>query len=145
VSTILVIDDDQQQRRLLASVLDAEGYATSVAGEAATARWILVIEPDPDVRALIELVIRRLGHEPVSLRGQEPEPRMDAAVIEPGADPSLVTASLLGRRGTGIVFASIYTSERAALDLKPAAYLLKPFSVPALETALAVALAITDQ
>lgn len=100
-----------------------------------------MIEPHPDVRALIELVIRRLGHEPV----REISSEVDAAVIEPAADPRLEVSRALRDRGARLVFASIFPAEQEAIDLEPVAYLIKPFALRRLERVLEQALAVTSR
>ena len=102
---------------------------------------ILIVEPHADIRALLELVINRLGHEPVVYNGGSEEPTdIDAAVIEPGKGPGIAVARQLFPQGVKVVFISIFPAEQAALDLKPSAYLVKPFPLYALENALTAAL-----
>ena len=103
---------------------------------------ILIVEPHADVRSLLELVVRRLAHEPVVWDGSDPEPlRADAAVIEPGEGAGLALARRLRRLGVPVLFTSIFPADHEALELQPAAYLVKPFPLYALEHALAAALA----
>ena len=99
---------------------------------------ILVVEANPDVRALLELVVRRVGHEPVS--DEQATESVDAAVIEPADDTGLLTAKRLASHAIPVVFVSIFPPDLGSLDLAPAAYLVKPFSLYALEVALAKAL-----
>ena len=102
---------------------------------------ILIVEPHADIRSLLELVINRLGHEPVVYNGGTEDPmNVDAAVIEPGEGPGISVARQLRPRGVEVVFISIFPAEQAALDLKPSAYLVKPFPLYALENALTAAL-----
>ena len=62
---------------------------------------------------------------------------MDAAVIEPGEGAGIAVARELSELRIGFVFVSIFPPERDALELQPAAYLIKPFALYALQTALA--------
>jgi DNA-binding response OmpR family regulator len=102
---------------------------------------ILIVEPHADIRSLLELVINRLGHEPVVYNGGSEEPmNVDAAVIEPGEGPGISVARQLRPRGVEVVFISIFPPESEVLDLKPSAYLVKPFPLYALENALTDAL-----
>ena len=102
---------------------------------------ILIIEPHADIRALLEYVVRRLGHEPVLPDWHMAEPPdVDAAVIEPGDPQGLPYARRLHERGMPVVFASIFPAEQDALDLEPAAYFVKPFALNELETVLCNAL-----
>ena len=104
---------------------------------------VLICEPHDDISALLELVVRRLGHEPVPYMGGSVEHLgLDAAVIEPGDDSALKLAQGLRARDVPVLFTSIYPAEQEALELSPAAYLVKPFPLYALERALEAALAV---
>jgi DNA-binding response OmpR family regulator len=102
---------------------------------------ILIVEPHADIRALLELVIRRLGHEPVVHTGRAEAPDVDAAVIEPGEGDGLSLARSLKKAGVPLLFTSIFPAGREMLELEPSAYLVKPFPLYALEAALTGALA----
>jgi DNA-binding response OmpR family regulator len=102
---------------------------------------VLICEPHDDIAALLELVVRRLGHEPVTSRGGELDQiGIDAAVIEPGEPDGLRLAERLARHGIPVLFTSIFPADHAMLALHPAAYLVKPFPLYALERALDAAL-----
>jgi DNA-binding response OmpR family regulator len=104
---------------------------------------ILIVEPHPDIRRLLELVVRRLGHEPVVRRDGQPEPEaIDAGVIEPGDGSGLLVARQLRARGLPVVLTSIYPADAEARSLEPAAYLVKPFPLHRLERALTAVLPI---
>ena len=106
---------------------------------------ILICEPYEDVSALLELVVRRLGHEPVLFEGGDLDRiGVDAAVVEPGDDVALRVARALRIKGVPVLFTSIYPPTDHALALQPVAYLVKPFTIDALERALAEALAPTQ-
>jgi CheY-like chemotaxis protein len=103
---------------------------------------ILIVEPHVDIRALLELVVRRLGHEPMVWDGSDPELlEADAAVIEPGEGPGLTLARRLRALDVPVLFTSIFPADHDALELQPSAYLVKPFPLYALENALDAALA----
>ena len=105
---------------------------------------VLICEPHDDISALLELVVRRLGHEPVTFAGGDVEHiGVDAAVIEPGESSALHVAKSLRARNVPVLFTSIYPADAEVLDLEPAAYLVKPFPLYALERALEAALAHT--
>ena len=105
---------------------------------------VLICEPHDDICALLELVVRRLGHEPVPYLGGSVEHlRLDAAVIEPGEEAALKLAKGLRDREVPVLFTSIYPAESDVLALEPVAYLVKPFPLYALERALEAALALT--
>jgi DNA-binding response OmpR family regulator len=79
--------------------------------------------------------VRRLGHEPVACGG-DGSAGIDAAVIEPGEEHGLALARRLRAIGVPVLFTSIYPAEQETLQLDPAAYLVKPFPLYALERAL---------
>ncbi len=102
---------------------------------------VLICEPHDDISALLELVVRRLGHEPVTYRGDEVELHgVDAAVVEPGEAAGMRVARSLRARKVPVLFTSIYPADAELLSLEPAAYLVKPFPLYALERALEAAL-----
>jgi DNA-binding response OmpR family regulator len=101
---------------------------------------ILIVEPHADIRALLELVVRRLGHEPVFEDGDAPPSDVDAAVIEPGEGNGLELARTLCEQCVPVLFTSIFPAGREALELRPHTYLVKPFPLHVLERALAAAL-----
>jgi DNA-binding response OmpR family regulator len=101
---------------------------------------ILICEPHDDISALLELVVRRLGHEPVTYSDGDSVSGIGAAVIEPGDPNGLELARELREHDVPVLFTSIYPADNGVLDLQPAAYLIKPFPLYALERALADAL-----
>jgi hypothetical protein len=100
---------------------------------------VLICEPHEDISALMELVVRRLGHEPVRHVGAE-DGVFHAAVIEPGDPEGARLARRLRDQGVPLLFTSIFPAGSETLDLRPAAYLVKPFPLYALERALDKAL-----
>ncbi|MDX6475014.1 MAG: hypothetical protein QOH95_525 [Gaiellaceae bacterium] len=87
--------------------------------------------------------MRRLGHEPVAFTGGDVDHTgIDAAVIEPGEAAALRVARNLRAKDVPVLFTSIYPADAEVLDLQPAAYLVKPFPLFALERALELALAV---
>ncbi|HEX4526987.1 MAG TPA: hypothetical protein VH108_09650 [Gaiellaceae bacterium] len=102
---------------------------------------VLISEPHDDISALLELVVRRLGHEPVPFSGEAAEQiGVDAAVIEPGEAAGLRLAQSLRAQNVPVLFTSIYPPSDKLLELTPSAYLVKPFPLYALEQALEQAL-----
>jgi DNA-binding response OmpR family regulator len=98
---------------------------------------VLICEPHEDISALLKLVIRRLGHEPIVYRGEDVGVIVvDAAVIEPGGPVGLEVARGLRRRAVPVLFTSIYPPDEEMLALEPVAYLVKPFPLYSLERAL---------
>ena len=104
---------------------------------------MLIYEPHDDVAALLEIVLQRLGHQPVLQQDRiVTAAGLDAAVIEPGDAAGRALALELASHGVPLVFTSIYGPSRDLLALEPVAWLVKPFPLRALENALAVAVAI---
>lgn len=99
---------------------------------------VLVAEPDPDVRTLFELAVRRAGHDAVP---HDAAGSVDAIVMEPGCD---VARSLLHRfRGSvpPILCVSIYPREAGYAPPETVDYLLKPSTPTRVARALAGVLA----
>jgi DNA-binding response OmpR family regulator len=102
---------------------------------------ILIFEPHADISALLELVVRRLGHEPVIVEDVFADVNdVDAAVIEPGDGNGVPLARRLYEQGTPVIFTSIFPAGPEVMALAPVSYLVKPFSLYELEAALRVAL-----
>jgi CheY-like chemotaxis protein len=128
---------------ILDSYQAAVGFPAACRHHPPVAR-VLVSEPHEDIRSLLAHVVRRSGHEAILHAEGAPltdEP-LDAAIVEPGAADSLALAAELAQRGVVLVFASIYPPDDATLALAPAAYLVKPFALSALEQALREALSL---
>jgi DNA-binding response OmpR family regulator len=98
---------------------------------------ILIVDPHPDICALLELVVRRLRHEPVTYGAATIDQAVvDAAVVEP-AGSGLAIARRLRDAGVPLLFASIFAPTLELMELEPFAYLVKPFRLHELESALA--------
>lgn len=103
---------------------------------------ILILEPAEDVRGLVALVVRRLGHEPhFPSSTSEPSPDVDAVVLEPSWKRGLAIARTLRQRDgrLPLVCVSVWPAEELGADvaaLGARRYLLKPFSVAELTEAL---------
>jgi hypothetical protein len=102
---------------------------------------VLVLEPQPEIRDLVALVARRLGHDavteiPAGAAG------IDAVVVEPEGLRGLLAAQVLHKRfpDLPIICASIAPPSGKTADLRPLAYLQKPFTLGELERALTRAL-----
>lgn len=117
---------------------------------------MLVLEPDPSVRTLFCLMLRRLGHEALTVDPYlDDAPDCDVVLVEPAWSPAveLVRKLRAGRR-VPLVAASIYArpllfaaaedeADVAAHVASPArrTYLVKPFSMDELDGAIRAALA----
>ena len=103
---------------------------------------ILIHEPHPDVRVLLEAVVRRAGHEPVGHGELTSDDAPELMILEPASADGLAAAAKLRRRfeDLPIICASIEPPNVASKALAPVAYLLKPFRLGELESAIADAL-----
>jgi CheY-like chemotaxis protein len=105
---------------------------------------VLIAEPSADVRALLERAVRRLGHEPVvhKRRGLARDTDADVLLLEPAFNGGVELAHSLRRDQPqlAIVICSIFPPSEELHDLKPAAYVLKPFLRDTLEDALQTAI-----
>lgn len=103
---------------------------------------VLIVDPDPATRSLLELLLLRLGHRPIGPRewveGAEP----DLLLLEPASKPGLRLARGVRRRfeHLPILCVSIDGPSRETLELGPVGHLMKPFRRSQLEAALEHAL-----
>ena len=105
---------------------------------------ILICEPHPELRILLEVVVRRAGHEPVGFGELATDDTPPAALIlEPASAEDLAVAAGLRRRfeDLPIICVSLLEPSAETTKLAPVAYIVKPFRLRQLEAALATALA----
>jgi CheY-like chemotaxis protein len=103
---------------------------------------ILISEPHPDLRVLIEAVVRRTGNEPVGQGELTIDDAPAVMILEPAfADGLAAAARLRGRLDLPIICASIYPPSDESCALHPVAHLIKPFRLRELEAAITSALA----
>ena len=104
---------------------------------------ILIHEPHPDVRVLLEAIVRRAGHAPVGHGELTSDDAPELMILEPASADGLAAAARLRRRleDLPIICASIEPPSLASDALQPFAYLLKPFRLGELEAAISQALA----
>jgi hypothetical protein len=100
---------------------------------------VLICEPHAEVRELLRRVVVRLGHEPM-LDEARLQP-VDAILLEPAHPPSVERARAFRAAdgNTPIICASIELPDAGSRRLEPFAYLVKPFALPDLESALVAA------
>ncbi len=94
---------------------------------------VLIQEPDPSVRQLLELEVEHLGYEVAEEAGP-----FDIALIEP-ADPEgyeLAERLYTLEPRVPVVFVSVRSRTADFAAVRPYAHLLKPFSLRALGSAL---------
>jgi DNA-binding response OmpR family regulator len=103
---------------------------------------ILIHEPHPDVRVLLEAIVRRAGHHPVGHGELTSDDAPELMILEPASADGLAAAARLRRRleDLPIICASIEPPNLAAKALHPVAYLVKPFRLGELEAAITTAL-----
>lgn len=107
---------------------------------------ILIHEPHPDVRVLLEAVVRRAGHEPVGHGELTIDDTLELMILEPASADGLAAAAKLRRRleGLAIICASIEPPNAVTKALEPVAYLMKPFRLGELEAAISGALRVNS-
>jgi DNA-binding response OmpR family regulator len=103
---------------------------------------ILIVDPDPSNRSLLELLAVRLGHTTIGpqewVRGEEP----DLVVLEPESRPGMRLVRGLRRRfpSLPILCVSIDGPTPETRTLNPIGHLMKPFRRSELELAIEGAL-----
>jgi CheY-like chemotaxis protein len=104
---------------------------------------ILISEPHPDLRVLIEAVVRRTGNEPVGQGELTNDDAPAVMILEPASADGLAAAAQQRRRleDLPIICASIYPPTDESCALSPVAHLIKPFRLRELEVAIVSALA----
>jgi DNA-binding response OmpR family regulator len=104
---------------------------------------VLISEPHPDCRALLELVVQRVGHDPVDSGELVDGDDLGLLILEPAPAEGLEMANRLRCRleDLPIICTSIEPPNRATKALAPVAFLVKPFRLGELEAAIASALA----
>jgi CheY-like chemotaxis protein len=104
---------------------------------------ILICEPHPDLRVLLETVVRRAGHEPVGHGELTSDDAPAVMILEPASADGLAAAAGLRRRleDLPIICTSISPPSDETRSLGPVAHLIKPFRLGDLEAAIVSALA----
>jgi DNA-binding response OmpR family regulator len=99
---------------------------------------ILISEPHPDLRVLLEAIVRRVGHEPVGHGELAVDEAPAVIILEPASAVDLAAAARLRRRleDLPIICTSILPPSEQTRELGPVAYLVKPFRVGELERAI---------
>ena len=102
---------------------------------------VLILEPQPEIRDLVGLVAARLGHE-VLTELPTPTRSLDVVVVESESFRGFLAAQVLRERfpDLPIICASIAPPSARTAELRPLAYLQKPFTLGELERALTRAL-----
>lgn len=109
---------------------------------------VLLAEPDPDVLELVERALGGWGHEVVRYRPECAPGEVDLMVFEPGMGARVVRLAETLAAATPpvqLVVVSVNPPELAVHALRPAAYVLKPFSLAELEAAVAGAVARVER
>jgi CheY-like chemotaxis protein len=104
---------------------------------------ILISEPHPDLRVLLEAIVRRAGHEPVGHGELAIDEAPAVMILEPASAADLAAAAGLRRRleDLPIICTSVLPPSEHTSALGPVAYLEKPFRLADLSAAIASALA----
>jgi hypothetical protein len=103
---------------------------------------IVIWEPRAELRDLFEATVAQMGHEP-TLSGElrDWSPAADAFLVdvdEEGAAEAVARA-MADAPGLPLIACSIYPRGERPMGLEPVAHLVKPFSRPELERAIAEA------
>jgi len=98
---------------------------------------ILVCEPDPDVRTLLEISIAKLGHESVRSHGDG----IDAVLMEPACAVARSQLLRFGKIVPPVVCISTHPPEAELAPPGTVDYLMKPIGRDRLRAALTRALA----
>jgi DNA-binding response OmpR family regulator len=103
---------------------------------------ILISESHPDIRTLLQAIVRRAGHEPVGQGELTSDDAPELMILEPASADGLAAAARLRSRlaDLPIICASIFPPSAETQALGPAAHLLKPFRLVELEAAISAAL-----
>jgi CheY-like chemotaxis protein len=102
---------------------------------------VLIVDPDPENRSLLELLLLRLGHRPIGqpdlVEGEEP----DLLLLEPASEPGVRRALELRTQlpQLPILCVSIEGPSDMSRQLDPVAHVMKPFRRSQLEEALELA------
>jgi DNA-binding response OmpR family regulator len=100
---------------------------------------VLISEPHPDCRALLELVVQRAGHDPIGQGELAGDDDLALLILEPASAEGLAIAHRLRHRleDLPIICTSVKPPDAAMETLRPAAYLVKPFRLSELDVAMA--------
>jgi len=106
------------------------------------AATILIVDPDPATRSLLELLILRLGHRPIGQRELSEGVEPDLMLLEPVSRSGVRLARTLRDRlpQLPILCVSIDGPGSETRDLGVSGYVMKPFRRWQLERALETAL-----
>ena len=97
---------------------------------------ILIAEPNEDVRALLELTVRRLGYEAVSAQERPAREDVDAILLEPACAVGRSVLRRFGDDAPPVICLSVYPREDGFEPSASVAYLVKPASSAAIADAL---------
>jgi len=108
---------------------------------------VLIVEPDREVRTLIEQTVQRLGHEAIlhdAARGA-PTAEVDVLLVEPAAPRERAFAHALRQLVPELatVICSVRGKDAELESLRPVRHVVKPFSRSELEQALHAAAGLT--
>ena len=128
---------------LIPSSYQRGGRFPTLGADSASVARVLISEPHPDCRTLLELVVQRVGHHPVGPGELVDGDDLGLMILEPASADGLGLATRLRSRlvDLPIICTSIRPPSAATETLQPAAYLVKPFRLAELEAAMSAALA----
>jgi CheY-like chemotaxis protein len=98
---------------------------------------VLIIEPEPDLRLLVQEAVRELGHEALLFDGSASSSSVDVLLVAVFAGmTALVTRLRHAHAPLSVVCAGTMPAGQEVRALRPAAYLIKPYTLGDLERAL---------
>jgi DNA-binding response OmpR family regulator len=102
---------------------------------------ILVVEPHPEVRELLERVVGRLGHEVIAETDHDPV-GVDLVLVEPqGWGATELARRAREESGAAVLCISVAPPTEESRALEPVAHMVKPFALAELDRAVMDALA----
>jgi CheY-like chemotaxis protein len=103
---------------------------------------ILIVDPDPATRSLLEVLVLRLGHRPIGQQELSEDESPELLLLEPASRAGMRLASRLRRRlpQLPILCVSIDPPSSETRELGVAGHVMKPFRRSQLERALESAL-----
>jgi len=103
---------------------------------------VLIVDPDPATRSLLELLLLRLGHRPIGQRELSEGAEPDLLLLEPASDAGVRLARDLRAQlpQLPVLCVSIEGPSDKSRLLAPVGHVMKPFRRNQLEAALELAL-----
>ena len=106
---------------------------------------VLIVDPEPDLRLLAADAVTELGHEAVVLDEPPARTEADVLMIAPCEDMQRIVDRLReASGGLSVIVVSVGPPDEEARALHGAGFLVKPYTLEALDRALGRALAAKE-